>query len=943
MGALLTLLLAGGVGFLAALVISRPVEAAAPESTPWIHTRVPAHLGFQLYWWDGFVAERDASVTGYEVQFREMGGASWTSHPHSGTVRAVEISNLAEGKQYQVRVRATNSDGSGPWSDVEHISGVTSYATVVNPPFPVLVEAGDARVRVSWGRPSHTGGRTLTGYVVRLFDDSSTVLRTIKISGAATTFASIAGLTYYTKYTIDMYATHGASDEGGLATARLEFTPQLPAAAPAAVSSLFVQEGDKRLRLSWGAPDGTVTGYDVEYKASTDPDTEWKAFRTRIVRIGASRHQAIWGLDNGTAYDVRVRGVNPTGDGPWFSATGTPTPKPNVFLSAPPGVPEGSSVTVAALLSEPLSSNVTIPLTITDDTAEPGDHGTLRSITIRAGQTEAEGTITTTRDFDRDHDTFTVAVATDRRLPTSVFAGYSSWARVTIEDLDAPTVSLAFPYPPAPSQWSTGVATVNDGDRVEVKATLSVPLERDVTIPLEYQRNYAEREDYVPLRSVTIKAGETCGIGTFVTRNDGDADDETLVIRLARLTPAVQKGYPAALHLTMTDNDEANTTHRFPEGQRTGCPGTQSAPTGNGAAPVTSVALALSQTTVNEDAGSVTVTATLDQPAPAGGLELRLYAANDGTAEKGTDYTLPDDITVPAGERSGTARLTIVDDPLDESDETAVIGVFAETDHAVLNASVTLTIADDDTTPRQANRAPTVASAIGDVTITSESGTHRVSLSGVFSDADQDALTITAASSDEAAATVAVATDGSSLTVSARVRGTATITVTADDGNGGTVADSFTATVKAAPVVASALADVSLEPEANQDIALSGVFSDADRDALTITAASSDEDTVSAFIWAGTLTVVAVTEGTATITVTAEDADGNRVSDRFDVTVATPQAEPAVETPDAAARYDANGNGSIDAPEYQRALRDYNAGTITYDEMLAVTIAAFRR
>ena len=332
-----------------------------------------------------------------------------------------------------------------------------------------------------------------------------------------------------------------------------------------------------------------------------------------------------------------------------------------------------------------------------------------------------------------------------------------------------------------------------------------------------------------------------------------------------------------------------------------------------------------------------------------------------------------------------------------------------------------------------ANQAPTVDLAIADATLANESATRQVFLTGRFSDADSDPLTITAASSDTAVATVAVAADYSSLTVSAQARGTATITVTASDGNGGTVSDTFTVTVKAAPVVASALADLSLEPEANHEVSLTGVFSDPDGDALTITAASSDPDTVSAFIWAGTLTVLAVTEGSATITLTAEDADGNTVTDTFDVTVSAPPAqtpanraptvaaalddlslataatqevslagvfgdadsdplaitaassdtsvatvsvaadyasltvsaqaegtatitvtaddgaggtvsdtfevtvaapEPdATETPDIVARYDANGNGKIDIPEYLRAMRDRAHGTITQAEL----------
>ena len=309
----------------------------------------------------------------------------------------------------------------------------------------------------------------------------------------------------------------------------------------------------------------------------------------------------------------------------------------------------------------------------------------------------------------------------------------------------------------------------------------------------------------------------------------------------------------------------------------------------------TAVTLALGQDTVSESAGGVTLTATLDAPAPPGGLSLPLYPLQGGTADQGADYTLPESIAIPAGQRSGSVRIGITDDTLEESGETAVISVYLDFAGRILYDSVTLTIEDDDA-PQQGqdppgNQAPTVDLAIADATITSESGTRPVSLSGVFSDADNDPLTITAASSDTAVATVSVAADYSSLTLTAQSRGTATITVTASDGNGGTVSDAFTVTVKAAPTVASALADLNLEPEANHEVSLSGVFSDPDGDALVITASSSDADAVPAYVWADTLTVVAAAAGAATITVTAEDSDGNTVSDAFDVTVAAPQQQ----------------------------------------------------
>ncbi len=211
--------------------------------------------------------------------------------------------------------------------------------------------------------------------------------------------------------------------------------------------------------------------------------------------------------------------------------------------------------------------------------------------------------------------------------------------------------------------------------------------------------------------------------------------------------------------------------------------------------------------------------------------------------------------------------------------------------------STTYTVA---VTVEGGNNTPTVASAISDVSGLEPADTREVSLSGVFTDADGDTLTITAKSSDTAVATAAVAADGASLTVTAVKAGTATITVTADDGNDGTVSDTFDVTVDAAnsaPTVASAISDVSgLEPADTRKVSLSGVFTDADGDTLTISVGSSDTAvaTVSVASDFADLTVTAVKAGTATITVTADDGNGGTVSDTFDVTVDAANSAPTV-------------------------------------------------
>ena len=107
---------------------------------------------------------------------------------------------------------------------------------------------------------------------------------------------------------------------------------------------------------------------------------------------------------------------------------------PTVSLSAAPNpVAEGSGVRVTATLSSTLSSNVTVPLSLSHGTAEDGDYGSLSSITVLAGFSSATGTITTTDDGDADDETFTVALGT---LPSGLAAGSPSTVTVTITDDD---------------------------------------------------------------------------------------------------------------------------------------------------------------------------------------------------------------------------------------------------------------------------------------------------------------------------------------------------------------------------------------------------------------------------------------------------------------------------------------------------------------------------
>ena len=133
----------------------------------------------------------------------------------------------------------------------------------------------------------------------------------------------------------------------------------------------------------------------------------------------------------------------------------------------------------------------------------------------------------------------------------------------------------------------------------------------------------------------------------------------------------------------------------------------------------TAVTLELSPTEVAEDAGTttLTVTGTLNGAALTTATDVTLTIS--GTATRDADYSatvLP--LTIPAGSVSGTATLTLslVDDSVEEDDETVIITATTTTGLTLSPSSLTVTITDNDTSVSTVtpvcDRTPQVRDAI---------------------------------------------------------------------------------------------------------------------------------------------------------------------------------------------------------------------------------------
>ena len=66
--------------------------------------------------WSAPSATGTSAISGYDVRYKLASESNWTSWSHSGTATTATITGLTNRSAYQVRVRAKNASGSGPWS-----------------------------------------------------------------------------------------------------------------------------------------------------------------------------------------------------------------------------------------------------------------------------------------------------------------------------------------------------------------------------------------------------------------------------------------------------------------------------------------------------------------------------------------------------------------------------------------------------------------------------------------------------------------------------------------------------------------------------------------------------------------------------------------------------------------------------------------------------------
>ena len=293
-------------------------------------------------------------ITDYDVAYRRPGAQEYTDAEHEGAGREIEITHLRERADYEFRVRASNAEGTGTWSEPtvgrarSGGGGGGGGGTITPPPPPPpatneppeIVEPLTFTVQendLSVGRVQATDanrGDSITGFAITGGADDS--LFEIAANGNLSFLtapdherpgdrfnANPINDSRNNEYIIEIEAQSGTgartmtSDPEPVTVAVTNVDePPLRPDRPAVESST-----QNSLSITWQPPVNTgptITDYDYRYQKQGSGSNWDEVIDTTVIDTRAT----IIDLDEETDYNIQVRATNDEGTSLW-SRSGT--------------------------------------------------------------------------------------------------------------------------------------------------------------------------------------------------------------------------------------------------------------------------------------------------------------------------------------------------------------------------------------------------------------------------------------------------------------------------------------------------------------------------------------------------------------------------------------------------------------------------------------------
>ncbi len=280
-----------------------------------------------------------AAITNY--QYSTDRGATWRARQDGQTTSTtLEVSTLStdgstqlsNGTEYCVQVRAVNAAGSG-------VASADVCSTPKTTPSAPSISSSESRDRSAYleFELGANGGSPITRLEYSTDGGSTWV-----VAGSTRSPLVIDGLTNGTSYGVKLRAVNTVGD--GAATSTVTITPVTRAAAPT-LSSVTASAG--QVSVTFGAPGSNGGSTISNYEYSIDGGASWTARSPS----STTSPLVITGLTNGTNYGISMRAVTSAGGGSASTVLyGQPV--------AAPSAPTSMSVTAA---NQRLSVSFTAP------------------------------------------------------------------------------------------------------------------------------------------------------------------------------------------------------------------------------------------------------------------------------------------------------------------------------------------------------------------------------------------------------------------------------------------------------------------------------------------------------------------------------------------------------------------------------------------------------
>jgi hypothetical protein len=347
---------------------------------------------------------------------------------------------------------------------------------------------------------------------------------------------------------------------------------------------------------------------------------------------------------------------------------------PSVYFSpaSQNGDEDGGAMTVLAQLSAFSAKNITVPFGVSG-TAVDGEDFTVSAgpLSFPAGSVETTILITVNDDIvDEDDETVVLTLLAPPLDPIdglpNVILGSPNPHEATIVDND--TAVLSFTWE------SQEIEETSPSAPIQVQ--LSTPSSKDVTVRFHVDGSSTATEggdddDYDLMGSpIVIPKGDTTAEIDLTPKSDGlQEESESVVVVLDPPTNA-ELGTPNVHTAWITDTPLELPTIFFTKSNQSG----------------------------SEDAGKMNVVVQLSH---AWIQEVRASISVGGSASQGADYTISTtQVNIPAGGKNVTIALNIVNDIVNEFDETIILSLGSPVHAKVGSPSQhTATILDNDAMP----------------------------------------------------------------------------------------------------------------------------------------------------------------------------------------------------------------------------------------------------